>query len=90
MMDPLSLLLVGILLLLTGFCFYLKRNHGSLETLGIPVDKPWLIFGSGPYEWHKVAVHEYYVQKAKQYGMTWGRYQGRPGRISFFVVVVDT
>ncbi len=47
--------LVGALVSLVAFLFfYIRRNYGQLERLGIPVDPPFFIFGSGPWALHKV------------------------------------
>lgn len=72
-MDTLVALLCGLAAFLLVLALYLRRNHGVLESLGIPVASPFLCFGSGPFLWNKVVVHEHYLQQAKKYGYTWGR-----------------
>ena len=47
----LSLFVAGIVTL----AFYFRRNRGHLETLGIPIDPPMFMFGSGPHALHKVS-----------------------------------
>lgn len=71
-----SLVLGGVVLGLALLVRHLRRNHGTLEALGIPVHKPLLCFGSPPFLWNKVAVHDFYLDLAKRYGYTWGSYQG--------------
>ena len=53
-MEPLTLVLGGIVLGLVLLIKHLRRNHGSLEALGLPVSKPFLFFGSPPFLWNKV------------------------------------
>lgn len=56
-------ILIGVLAVLSGFLFfYLRRRHGKLEHLGIPIVQPFLCFGSPPFSYHKNITHEYYVQ----------------------------
>jgi hypothetical protein len=56
---------------------YLLKHRGYLESLGIPVVKPFLIFGSPPYAWHKVLVHEHTQEMHRKLGKTWAMYDGR-------------
>ena len=50
--------------------------RGYIETLGIPIDPPYLIFGSEPRHAHKTD-HLFYSRKFKEFGaMTYGRYDG--------------
>ena len=56
---------------------YMMRNRGYLESLGIPIIKPVLIFGSPPFVPHKIILHEYYHEVFKKFGKTWARYEGR-------------
>ncbi len=61
-MDLLNLL-VGILVVLAGLLYvYLRRRHGKLEHLGIPIVPSFLCFGSPPFSYHKNITHEHYVQ----------------------------
>ena len=50
--------------------------RGYIETLGIPIDPPFLIFGSAPHALHN-AGHMYFLDKFKQFGTkTYGCYVG--------------
>ena len=61
-MDLFSVL-VGVLAAVAGVLYlYLRRRHGKLEHLGIPIVPPFLCFGSPPFSYHKSITHEYYVQ----------------------------
>ena len=75
-MDFLGTILAVILVGLLTFILYLRRKHGTLEKIGIPVHKPFLFLGSPPFLWHEVNVHDFYLDMSKKYGLTWGRYQG--------------
>ena len=68
----LGLVLVG----LVAIFFHLRRHYGQLEGLGIPVVKPFLCFGSPPFLFNKIVYHEYYVEKFKQLGKTFAKYEG--------------
>ena len=71
------LLLVAATLLLSAVALavYLTRNRGSLEKLGIPIDPPFLIFGSQPHAIHEVG-RDYWNGKFARFGKTYGRYDG--------------
>ena len=63
------------------FCFTtiiirVKKNYGHLESLGIPVIKPVLCFGSPPFAWHKIYWNKWYQDNHKKYGLTFGQYIG--------------
>ena len=60
---------------------YMLKNRGYLESLGIPMIKPFLIFGSPPFVPHKMIIHEYYQEAFKKLGKTWARYDGREALI---------
>ena len=69
--------LLGIFLVaLVGLWFHLRRNHGWLETTGLPLVKPFLIFGSPPFAMHKMRYHEWFQEKYRQLGNTFARYNG--------------
>jgi hypothetical protein len=53
-MDILTMLLAAIIVGIVSLWFYLTRNRGYIETLGIPVDPPYLCFGSEPRALHNV------------------------------------
>ena len=69
-----------VALLVVGIVYFYKsctKHYGTLEELGIPVIKPFLCFGSGPYWFHKVDLQEFDVQQLKKAGTkTWGIYEG--------------
>ncbi len=71
-------LLIGLLALAFVVVYkYLMQNRGVVESFGIPMVKPFLIFGSPPYLYNQILVHKYYQDMAKKLGKTWGRYDGR-------------
>lgn len=49
---------------------YLRKNRGYLESLGIPIVKPGVIFGSPPLIPHKVLIHEQTNDTFKKLGKT--------------------
>ena len=74
-MALLLLLAASLLLSLVALALYLTRNRGTLEKLGIPVDRPFLVFGSQPHAIHEVG-HDYWNGKFARFGRTYGRYEG--------------
>ena len=73
-----GLLAIGIVIVLR----YLLKNRGYLESLGIPIIRPVLCFGSPPFLPHKIYLHEFTTNAYKKFGKTWGRYEGRAPIIS--------
>ena len=69
-------LLTGLLGSVVALFFYLRRNRGLAEEFGLPVVKPFLCFGSPPFLYHKIIYHDWYVEKIKQLGKTFARYDG--------------
>ena len=69
-----------VALLVVGLVYFYKsctKHYGTLEALGIPVAKPFLCFGSGPFCYHKTNMQEFDQQQMKEFGVkTWGRYEG--------------
>ena len=50
--------------------------RGYIETLGIPIDPPYLIFGSEPRHANQSDYH-FYTRKFKKFGTkTYGKYDG--------------
>ena len=50
--------------------------RGYIETLGIPIDPPYLIFGSEPRHAH-LSDYQFYTRKFKEFGTkTYGKYDG--------------
>ena len=75
----LSLFLGGLVYL----WFHLRSQYGFLETTGLPMVKPFLCFGSPPFAFHKMRMHEWYLDKIRQLGHTFGRYVGStPGIVT--------
>ena len=56
---------------------YMLKHRGYIESLGIPYVKPFLIFGSPPFVWHKLLLHEHTQEMHEKLGKTWGKYDGR-------------
>ncbi len=53
-------MLVAVLaVLVVTLCLYLTRNRGIIEKMGIPIDPPYLVFGSEPRALHKVSDINY-------------------------------
>ena len=44
--------------------------------MGIPMLKPFLCFGSPPYLHNYFQHHKFYEAKHKQFGLTFGKYDG--------------
>ena len=61
-MELLTIFLGFLITSLVSLYFYLRRRHGSIEQLGIPMVKPFLCFGSPPFLHHKNLTHKYYEQ----------------------------
>ena len=74
-MALLLLVVAAFLLAMVALAVYLTRSRGSLEKLGIPIDRPFLIFGSQPHAIHEVG-HDYWNGKFARFGKTYGRYDG--------------
>ncbi len=55
MMDFFSVFFACVAISAVALYFYLRRKHGIIEALGIPIDPPLLsIFGSEPRALHLV------------------------------------
>ena len=81
------ILLAIILVILVIAYRRATRHYGSLETLGIPVIKPFLCFGSFPVNIHEVKCHEL--------DMEWYQKLGKPKAYGYYggslptIVVTD-
>ena len=67
-------------LIFVGFLYIVKiltSTRGVVESFGIPYVKPFLIFGSPPFLFHRYVVGEYYLSQYKKLGRTWGYYNGQ-------------
>ena len=53
-MEVLAILLSLFVAGIVSLALYFRRNRGHLETLGLPIDPPMFMFGSGPWALHKV------------------------------------
>ena len=62
------IVLIGIL---TALIVYARWNYGVLEKLGIPVIKPFLIFGSEYKESFVISRNEE-IRRLKKYGTVYG------------------
>ena len=69
----LGLILIGCLYIAK----YLTANRGVVENFGIPYIKPFLIFGSPPFLYHKFIFSDWMINQFKKLGRTWARYDGR-------------
>lgn len=75
-MDVLTWILTIFLIGLVALWFYLRRNYGQLDGMGLPIIKPFLCFGSPPFLLNKIVWHEWNHQKFKELGRTFVRYSG--------------
>ena len=74
-----------LLTILLGIIFFiflyiaklLTSTRGVVESFGIPYVKPFLIFGSPPFLFHRFVVSEYFLNQYKRFGRTWGYYNGQ-------------
>ena len=75
---PLSIMLLYFLLSLVAILYrHLTKNRGQLESLGVPMDGPNWLLGSGPFDHHERVVHDTYRQRFRAFGArTYGRYDG--------------
>nr|AKH03527.1 cytochrome P450 3027F2 [Paracyclopina nana] len=70
-------IILGILVIaLVAACLYLTQHRGVVESFGIPYIKPFLIFGSPPFAFHKINYQDWMIGQCKKLGRTWGRYDG--------------
>ena len=74
------LLTILLGLIIIGFLYIAKiltSTRGVVESFGIPYVKPFLIFGSPPFLFHRFVVSEYFLNQYKRFGRTWGYYNGQ-------------
>ena len=72
-------ILLAIILVILAIAYKrATRYYGSLETLGIPVVKPFLCFGSIPMNIHDISLHELDMQWYNELGKpkAFGYYEG--------------
>ena len=77
-------ILLGIIGL--GLFFILKhlmQNRKVIEKFGVPILKPFLCFGSPPFNFHQFNVREFYVEQCKKHGKTWAFYNGISIRLKY-------
>ena len=55
----------------------LTSTRGIVENFGVPYVKPFFIFGSPPFLYHKFVVSEYFLKQCKKLGRTWAYYNGQ-------------
>lgn len=68
--------IVGLIVsFVTWLYFHLRRNRGYVETLGLPLDKPHVVFGSLPLLPHKYVFHEVQMDKFRRFGKTFVGYE---------------
>ncbi len=76
-MDLATVLLGGVVALLLLLTWHLTKNRGQLEALGIPVDRPVGLLGSGPIDLHNHVLHKVDLEKFRKFGAkTFGKYDG--------------
>ena len=72
-------LVLGVVLVILVIAYKrATRFYGTLESLGIPVVKPFLCFGSVPVNYHQVKFHELDMKWYQELGKpkVWGYYEG--------------
>nr|AKH03525.1 cytochrome P450 3027E1 [Paracyclopina nana] len=75
-MEWFACLLCIVALLILLFIWHSTKSYGRLESLGIPVIKPFLCFGSPPLDWHNVRWYDWYRMQHEKLGHTFGHYIG--------------
>ena len=78
-------MILGMVLVLLVIAYKrATRHYGYLESLGIPVVKPFLCFGSTPTNYHEIDFHELDMKWYRELGKpkTWGYYEGHMPTIS--------
>nr|APH81393.1 cytochrome P450 CYP3027C1 [Tigriopus kingsejongensis] len=75
-MDLTTILLATLVLVILALYWKLTQHRGYIETLGLPIDKPFGIFGSSPHALHKHKLHEVLLEKSQRLGKTYVRYEG--------------
>ena len=76
-MDLFTILIGLLSIIIIGIIWKVTKNYGTLETLEIPLIKPFLCFGSPPFDWHNVSWHEWFSVQHQKFGLTFGQYVGR-------------
>ena len=77
-----EIVLAVVLIAVVFILRYMLRHSGYIESLGIPYVKPFLIFGSPPFFWHKIQIHKHTQELHRKLGKTWAKYEGREPMIS--------
>jgi hypothetical protein len=76
-MDVFTVIIGFLIICLLVLVKYLTKNYGYLESMNIPVIKPFLCFGSPPLSLHKIVWHQWYLEQHQKLGLTWGQYIGQ-------------
>ncbi len=76
-MDLWTIFLGVVVVLVFLLLWHLTSTRGHLETLGIPIDKPIGLLGSGPIDLHNHVIHKVIQDKFRKFGTkTYGKYDG--------------
>ena len=75
-MDLITVLVSILIVLFLALIWKCTAKYGYLESLGIPVIKPFLFLGSPPFALHKIQWVDFYQKQHQKYGMTYGSYTG--------------
>ena len=75
-MDWLSWILTIVLILVVFLYFHFRRFRGCIEETGLPLVPPFLCFGSEPRLYNKTIYHEWYLEKHRELGHSFTRYEG--------------
>ena len=75
-MDVSTVILSVILLGLFWLWLHLTRFRGDLESMNLPLVKPFLCLGSPPLVLNKTFMYRWYMEKHKCLGNTFARYDG--------------
>ena len=58
-MELFTVLVAILAIAVVSLCLYLIRNRGNIERMGIPIDPPFLVFGSEPRALHKASQAQF-------------------------------
>jgi hypothetical protein len=72
-MEILTILLGIVAILLAIVYFYLTQHRGVVESFGLPMIKPFLMFGSPPFLFNQFIYMDWMVPQFKKFGRTWAR-----------------
>ena len=75
-MVLLTLILAFVCIATLATYLYLMKYRGVVESFGLPYVKPFFVFGSPPFLFHRIVVSEWLRDQFKKFGRTWASYDG--------------